>query len=64
VPSFFNDMSAIRTAGPEFAMTMQHAVRKVGDVTVLDLSGRISLGEKRRLQSRRMRPVDIDAAGD
>jgi anti-sigma B factor antagonist len=26
-------------------MTMQHAVRKVGDVTVLDLSGRISLGE-------------------
>jgi len=26
-------------------MTMQHALRKVGDVTVLDLTGRISLGE-------------------
>jgi len=26
-------------------MMMQHAVRKVGDVTVLDLSGRISPGE-------------------
>jgi anti-sigma B factor antagonist len=26
-------------------MTMQHAVRKFGDVTILDISGRISLGE-------------------
>jgi len=34
-----------RSRGEEFPMTMQYAVRQLGDVTVLDLSGRMSLGD-------------------